>query len=439
MSRISVFGLGYVGTVCAACLAREGHRIIAVDVNRQKVDMVGGGRSPIVESDLDRLIAEGVEDGALSATSDSREAVLNSDLSFICVGSPSNGNGSLDTSYIKRVSRDIGTALRVKDSYHIVVVRSTVLPGTVGNTIIPLLEETSGKKLGVDFGVAVNPEFMRESDSVYDFYNPPKTVIGALKASDAEAVAKLFEGLSAPLIKTSIETAEMVKYADNAFHALKVVFANEIGNICEALGVDPHALMNIFCMDTKLNISPYYLKPGFAFGGSCLPKDVRALTYEARRLDVTTPALNAILPSNRHQIAVGLQRIISLGRKKIGILGLSFKAGTDDIRESPLVELTESLIGKGYDVRIYDRCISLARLCGGNKAYIEQRIPHIAKLMVTSAEEIVDHAELVVIGNKAPEFKDLIDMLGPGQEVVDLVGLLVEGSAEEVCAPLVEY
>ncbi len=432
MSRISVFGLGYVGTVCSACLAKEGHLVIAVDVNTEKVDIVRGGRSPIIEKDLDRLIADGVESGALTATADSLEAVLKSDLSFICVGSPSNGNGSLDTSYLERVSRDIGTALRGKDRYHVVVIRSTVLPGTVGKTVIPILEQASHKKAGVDFGVAMNPEFMRESDSVYDFYNPPKTVIGALHASDADRIAELFEGVSAPLIKTSIEIAEMVKYVDNAFHALKVVFANEIGNVCDALGIDAHIVMSIFCMDTKLNISPYYLKPGFAFGGSCLPKDVRALTYEAKRLDVDTPVLNAILPSNQHQIAIGLQRITMLQRKKIGILGLSFKAGTDDIRESPLVELTESLIGKGYDVRIYDRSISLARLCGGNKEYVERKIPHIARLMVSRIEEIVDHAEIVVIGNKAPEFDDVADLLKPGQEVVDLVGLAAERNAEEV-------
>ena len=433
MSRISVFGLGYVGTVCSACLAKEGHRIIAVDINLAKVDIVRSGRSPIIEKDLEQLIAEGVESGALQATTDSREAILNSELSFICVGSPSNGNGSLDRSYLERVSRDIGLALRGKDRYHVVVVRSTVLPGTVGRTVVPILEQISHKKAGVDFGVAMNPEFMRESDSVYDFYNPPKTVIGALNASDADAIGELFEGVSAPLIKTSIEIAEMVKYVDNAFHALKVVFANEIGNLCDALGIDAHVVMNIFCQDTKLNISPYYLKPGFAFGGSCLPKDVRALTYEAKRLDVNTPVLNAILPSNRHQIALGLQRIVSFHRKKIGILGLSFKAGTDDIRESPLVELTESLIGKGYDVRIYDRSISLARLCGGNKEYVERKIPHIARLMVPSLDEVVRHAEVIVIGNKAPEFDDVADRLKPDQSVVDLVGLSAERSAEEVC------
>jgi len=435
MSRISVFGLGYVGTVCSACLAKEGHRVIAVDINTQKVDIVRGGRSPIIEKDLEQLIAEGVESGALTATTDSREAVLESDLSFICVGSPSHGNGSLDTSYLERVSGDIGAALRRKDRYHVVVVRSTVLPGTVGNTVIPILERTSHKKAGVEFGVAMNPEFMRESDSVYDFYNPPKTVIGALHAPDADAIAELFEGVSAPLIRTSIEIAEMVKYVDNAFHALKVVFANEIGSICDALRIDAHIVMSIFCMDTKLNISPCYLKPGFAFGGSCLPKDIRALTYKAKRLDVNTPVLNAILPSNQHQIAIGLQRITAMQRRKIGILGLSFKAGTDDIRESPLVELTESLIGKGYDVRIYDRGISLARLCGGNKEYVERKIPHIARLMVSRIRDVLDHAEIVVIGNKAPEFRDVADLLRPGQELVDLVGL-AERSTEEAYAGL---
>jgi GDP-mannose 6-dehydrogenase len=299
--------------------------------------------------------------------------------------------------------------------------RSTVLPGTVRQVVIPALETASGKKAGRDFGVAMNPEFLRESTSVSDFHNPPKTVIGALSKSDADAVAALYDGLPGPLIKTSIEVAEMVKYVDNVFHALKVTFSNEIGDICKALGIDSHEVMNIFCQDTKLNISPYYLKPGFAFGGSCLPKDVRALTYKASRLDVNTPLLNAIIPSNQNHIEVGLKRIMSFEKKKIGFLGFGFKAGTDDLRESPVVELIERLLGKGCDIKIYDRNVSLARLFGANKQFIEQKIPHISKLMVSSVKDVLSHAEVVVIGNNAPEFRQVFDQHLNGQVFVDLV------------------
>jgi len=421
MSRISIFGLGYVGTVCSACLAQEGHCVIGVDVNKDKVDIINSGRSPIIEKDLEPLITESVKEGRLRATTDSKEAISKSDFSFICVGTPSNKNGSLNLSYIQRVSRDIGKALAEKEDYHIVVMRSSALPGTVGSTIIPTLEETSCKKAAVAFGVAVNPEFLRESSSIYDFYNPPKTIVGSLKTSDADAVAKLYRGLSAPLIQTSIEVAEMIKYVDNSFHALKVTFANEIGNICKALDVDSHAVMNIFCKDTKLNISPYYLKPGFAFGGSCLPKDVLALTYKANRLDINTPVLNAIIPSNQNQISVGLQRIMSLQKKKVGILGFAFKSGTDDLRESPMVELIESLLGKGYDIRIYDKSVSLAKLYGANKRFLEERIPHVSTLMVGTIDDILAHAEVIVIGNNASEFSNIFNLLRPDQHVIDLV------------------
>jgi len=424
--RISVFGLGYVGTVCVACFAKEGHQVVGVDVNKDKVDIINSGRSPIVENGLEALITKSVKEGRLTATTNSREATFMSDFSLICVSTPSNNNGSLNLSYIQRVSHDIGTALQEKDDYHIVVVRSTVLPGIVSNTIIPALENASSKKKDIDFGVVVNPEFLRESSSVHDFYNPPKIIVGSLKPSDANAVAELYKGFSAPLIKTSIEVAEMVKYVDNSFHALKVTFANEIGNICKALDIDSHAVMEIFCKDTKLNISPYYLKPGFAFGGSCLPKDVRALTYKASRLDINTPVLNAIIPSNQNQISVGLQRIMSLQKKKVGILGFAFKSGTDDLRESPMVELIESLLGKGYDIRIYDKSVSLAKLYGANKRFIEERIPHISKLMVGTTDDIVSHAEIIVIGNNASEFNDVLHRLRADQHVIDLVRI-VEG------------
>ena len=421
MSKISIFGLGYVGAVSAACFANEGHNVIGVDTNKTKVDIINSGRSPIIERDLESMIAKAVKSGKLRATDDSKDALLNSDISLICVGTPSNNNGSLDLKYIKRVSREIGLILKEKNEYHIVVARSTMLPGTIENTIIPILEETAGKKAGIDFGIAINPEFLRESTAVHDFYNPPKTVIGALKSKDADIIAKLYKDIRAPLIKTSIKIAEMVKYVDNSFHALKVTFGNEIGNICKALNIDSHAVMNIFCQDTKLNLSPYYFKPGFAFGGSCLPKDVRALTYKAKNLDVDIPVINAIFPSNNQQIKNALHRVIALGKKKIGVLGFAFKAGTDDLRESPIVELIEILLGKGYSIKIYDRNVTLAKLYGANKEFIEKRIPHIAELMVEDINNILDYSEILIFGNKSAEFVDILPKLKPEQYVIDLV------------------
>ncbi len=421
MIKISVFGLGYVGAVTTACLAQEGHYVIGVDPNQTKVKIINRGRSPIIEKDLEPMIANGVKAGRIRAITDSKEAVLNSDISLICVGTPSNGNGSLNLEYIERVSQEIGLAIKEKDDYHIVVVRSTMLPGTIENIIIPILENESCKKSGIDFGVAINPEFLRESTSVYDFYNPPKTVIGALKESDAEVVAGLYKGIDAPLIKTSIRVAEMVKYTDNVFHALKVTFGNEIGNICKALSIDSHEVMNIFCQDTKLNLSPYYLKPGFAFGGSCLPKDIRALTYKAKTIDINVPILNTILQSNEQQVKNSIQRVIAIGKKKIGILGFAFKTGTDDLRESPIVELIETLLGKGYDIKIYDKQVSLAKLFGANKEFIERRIPHVSKLMVEDIKEILNHSEVIIIGNKDKEFVNILPLLRGDQYIIDLV------------------
>ena len=421
MSRISIFGLGYVGAVSAVCFANEGHNVIGVDTNKTKVDIINSGRSPIIERDLESMIAKAVKSGKLRATNDSKDALLNSDISLICVGTPSNRNGSLDLKYIKRISHEIGLILKEKNEYHIVIARSTMLPGTIENTIIPILEETTGKKAGIDFGVAINPEFLRESTAVHDFYNPPKTVIGALESRDADIIAELYKDINAPLIKTSIRVAEMVKYVDNIFHALKITFGNEIGNICKALNIDSHAVMNIFCQDTKLNLSPYYFKPGFAYGGSCLPKDVRALIYKAKNLDVDVPVLHAISQSNEKQIKFAVQRIIALGKKKIGVLGFAFKAGTDDLRESPIVELIEILLGKGYNIKIYDKNVSLAKLYGANKEFIEKHIPHIAELMVEDINNIIDHSEVIIIGNKSKEFVDILPKLKPVQYVIDLV------------------
>lgn len=422
--RISMFGLGYVGAVSAGCLARDGHEVIGVDPYQPKVDLINGGNTPVIEKEIGEIIAEAASSGALRATADAVEAVHATDLSMICVGTPSQLNGSLDLKYVRNVCEQIGAALKEKDGFHLVVARSTMLPGSMKAVVIPTLEEYSGKQAGVDFGVCNNPEFLREGTAVYDFDHPPKTVIGEYDPRSGDILAEIYARLDAPLIRTDIETAEMVKYTDNVWHALKVGFANEIGNICKAAGIDGHKVMDIFCQDLKLNLSPYYLKPGFAFGGSCLPKDVRALTYKARMLDVETPILGAIMPSNQRQIETGLKMVMEKGRKRIGILGFSFKAGTDDLRESPLVELVERLIGKGYDLRLYDRNVNIARLVGANRDYILNRIPHIAKLMEDGIEPVLDHAEVVVIGNRAEEFSGIPERLREGQVLIDLVRIV---------------
>lgn len=419
--NISVFGLGYVGSVSAGCLTTLGHSVTGVDVNPLKVDMINSGQSPVIEQDLDDLIAQGVEQGQITATTVAGEAIAASDVSLICVGTPSNGNGNLNLTYVERVCQEIGEALATADQYHVVVVRSTMLPGSIEERVIPVLEKASGRRARRDFGVAFNPEFLREGTAVHDFYNPPFTLVGATDPRGAEIAAEAYQKIDAPLLVVPVKVAEMVKYANNAFHALKVTFANEIGNVCKEQGIDSHQVMDIFCMDEKLNLSAYYLKPGFAFGGSCLPKDLRALLYQGRHLDLSLPVLESILPSNELQVKRGFDLIDKTGKKKIGVLGFSFKAGTDDLRESPLVELIETLIGKGYDVRVYDKNVSLARLHGANRAYIEREIPHIATLMCSSMEEVLEKSEVIVIGNKAPEFSQVPERVNDGQIVLDLV------------------
>jgi GDP-mannose 6-dehydrogenase len=435
--KISVFGLGYVGAVSAGCFAQDYHDVIGVDPYQPKVDLINRGQTPVIEKDIGEIIAAAVENKTLRATTDVREALSNSAISLICVGTPSQLNGSLDLKYIKNVCQQIGAALKDKEAFHLVVVRSTMLPGSMANVVIPTLETASGKKAGKDFGICNNPEFLREGTAVYDFRHPPKTVIGEIDARSGDVLASLYERLDAPLIRTNVETAEMVKYSDNVWHALKVSFANEIGNICKAAAIDGHKVMEIFCQDTKLNLSPYYLKPGFAFGGSCLPKDVRALTYKARSLDIEVPVLNAIMPSNQYQIEKGLKMIIGKGHKKVGFLGFSFKAGTDDLRESPLVEVIERLLGKGYDVRLYDRNVNVARLVGVNRDYILSHIPHISKLMMESIEAVLAHAQTVVIGNGDKAFNAVPDLLHADQVLVDLMGIgpsrSEEGRYDGIC------
>lgn len=429
--RISIFGLGYVGAVSAGCLASDGHEVIGVDPYQTKVDLINKGISPIIEKDIGEMIAKTAAEGKLRATMDVREAVMGSDISLICVGTPSQLNGNLDLSYVRRVCEEIGAAIKEKDSFHVVVGRSTMLPGSMLNVVIPSLEQASGKKAGVDFGVCNNPEFLREGTAVYDYYHPPKTVIGESDTRAGDMLVELYKQMDAPMIRTDLETAEMVKYTDNNWHALKVAFANEIGNVCKAVGIDGHKVMEIFCQDTKLNLSPYYMKPGFAFGGSCLPKDVRALTYKGRSLDLELPVLNAIMPSNQHQIEKAIDMIANKGKRKVGILGFAFKAGTDDLRESPIVDVIERLIGKGYELKLYDKNVNLAALTGANRDYILNHIPHISKLMVESMQEVMDFAETIVIGNGANEFKPVPANLKPGQVVVDLVRISKEMSSAQ--------
>ncbi len=419
--KLSILGLGYVGTVTSACFARDGHEVVGVDINPQKVALLNDGKSPIVEEEIGDMVMEVVRSGRLRATTDVHEAIMNTDLSLICVGTPSNGNGSLSLHSVVGACRSLAQVLRHKKEYHLIVLRSTVLPGTVNRMVIPLLEQESGKKLCNGFGLCFNPEFLREGSSVKDFYAPPFTVIGARDRATAARAQELYKDLNAPVYLTSIETAEIVKYASNAYHALKIAFANEIGAYCKTLGIDSHEVMDIFSTDTKLNISTAYLKPGFAFGGSCLPKDLRAILYEAKIHDMQLPVLQAILPSNELHLQRAVDLITSQRKKRVGLLGLSFKAGTDDLRESPLVKLTEILLGKGFELKIYDRDVSLARLIGANKEYIEREIPHLSCFLQRSLQEVIDFAEVLVIGNNDPEFAGILERRRPEQIIIDLV------------------
>lgn len=426
--KVSVFGLGYVGSVSAAAFADDGHDVVGVDVVEDKVSAVNEGRSPIVEPGLGDLLRRGVDAGRLRATTSTEDAVRATDLSLICVGTPSRKNGSLDLTYLTRVCDEIGQVLRDKDAYHVVVVRSTVLPGTTHGTVIPALEAASGKKYGEGFGVSVNPEFLREGTALRDFTHPPLTLVGHNHAADAAPTKALYQNIDAPLFSASIRVAEMIKYTSNTWHAVKVVFANEIGNLCKRLGVDSHEVMDIFCQDNKLNLSPYYLKPGFAFGGSCLPKDVRALQYRAKELDLEMPLVASVLASNHLQVEHAIDRIVETGRKKVGLLGFSFKADTDDLRESPMVILAEALLGKGYELSIYDRNVSMARLVGANKQYITEQIPHLSRHLCESIDQVIDQSDVIVIGNAAPEFSDAVTRCRPDQVVVDLVRIPLDFS-----------
>lgn len=432
--RISVFGLGYVGTVSAGCLSAAGHTVVGVDTNPQKVDCINSGHAPIIEPEIDALIEEGVRKGRLRATTVPEDAILSSELSLVCVGTPSLGNGNLDSSHVERACEEIGIALQRKATSHLVIIRSTLLPGTTDDILIPRLEAASGRRHGPDLGVCYNPEFLREGSSVKDFYDPPKIVIGQDDVANGRSVAELFVALDAPVVRTSIRVAEMVKYVDNAFHALKVSFANEIGNICKEAGVDSHEVMSIFCADRKLNLSAAYLKPGFAFGGSCLPKDLRALTYHAKRCDVETPLLSAILSSNGHQIRLGIERIASFQKKRIAFVGMSFKPSSDDLRESPLVAIIETLLGKGYSVRVYDPNVSMNRLIGANRRYVDEHLPHLSSILVDSLEDLLAESEVIVLGHSSEDGRSATRAARSGQVVLDLVGV---GRGVRTCAQYV--
>ncbi len=426
--KISIFGLGYVGCVSAACLAKEGHDVIGVDVNPTKVEIVNRGECPIVESGMSELIKEMANSQRLRATTNTQEAIDNSDLSLVCVGTPSNANGSLDLSYVERVCQEIGSALRSKTDRHTLVIRSTMLPGTIESVVVPALEAYSERRAGRDFGVCINPEFLREGTSLRDFYAPPFTLIGADDEQTANLVRQLYATINAQVLVTPVKTVEMVKYVCNCFHALKISFANEVGNICKSLGIDSHEVMEVFCQDTKLNLSAYYLKPGFAFGGSCLPKDLRAINYKAKQLDIEVPLLSSLLQSNRLQVERAVEMVLRTGKNRIGVLGFSFKAGTDDLRESPMVSLIETLIGKGFQLAVYDRDVSLARLFGANKEFIERGIPHISQLMRSSLDEVLETSDLLIVGNKSEEFREIESKLRADQVVIDLVRLFEKTS-----------
>lgn len=418
--RISIFGLGYVGAVTGACLAKEGHEVTGVDPDPHKLDLIRSGKSPIVEEGLDELMAETVQSGKLRVSGDYREAVAETELSLICVGTPSRPNGSLKTDFVERVSGEIGQAIKAKGSYHSVVVRSTVLPGTTEKLVIPALSRETGGAPNESYGVSMNPEFLREGVSIFDFYNPPYTVIGTDSPEEFERVKAMYVNVPGEFIHCKLPTAEAIKYGCNIFHALKITFANEMGMLCKQLGVDSREALEVICRDTKLNISARYMKPGFAYGGSCLPKDMRAYTSKARELDVWLPMFEGSLQSNKLQIERAAEKIMAKGSKKVTMLGISFKEGTDDLRESPLVTLAEILIGKGFDLRIFDPNVEYASLYGSNKQYIDSELPHLKKILV-SADEAIEHGDTIVFGHNAPVYNELIHKIGQGKKVVDLV------------------
>jgi GDP-mannose 6-dehydrogenase len=424
VKNISVFGLGYVGAVSLACLARDGHRVVGVDIDPVKLDLIRSRKSPILEEGIQELMADVVDSGRVSVTTDVGRALRDTELSFICVGTPSASNGSQDLGAILRLAEQLGAALRHKDGFHTIVIRSTVQPGTVEEKIEPLLESRSGRKSGVDFGLCFQPEFLREGTSIRDYDHPPYTIVGGNCEAAVNAVREVFQHLDARFLVTSIRVAEALKMSCNAFHALKITFANEVGRVSEVLGIDPHEVMRLVCADQRLNISSAYLKPGFAFGGSCLPKDLRALTHIAKQNDVALPMLSSLLDSNRAHIEHAVEKILRLGRPKVGMLGLSFKTGTDDLRESPLVQVAKRLIGEGCELRIFDPEVQLSRLLGANRSYIDAHIPHLGSLLCSSLAEMLEPSQVILVGLQQPALNEgLQARVRPDHHVVDLVNL----------------
>ena len=422
--KISIFGLGYVGAVSLACLARDGHQVIGVDIDETKLELIRGGKTPVVEEGMVDLMDSVVASGRVSVTSDVHQAVLDSDLSLICVGTPSAANGSQDQGAVLRIAADLGRAMRQKTAAHTFVFRSTLVPGTVEDSLRPIIEEHAGKKDGEDFHLCFQPEFLREGSSIRDYDKPPFTVVGANHADAAEHLRELFGHLPCDFITTSVRSAEMMKYCCNNFHALKITFANETARLCASLGVDAFEVMDLVCRDTQLNISPAYLKPGFAFGGSCLPKDLRATSYLAKMRDVELPMLSNILASNRNHVDLAIDQVLETGKRKVGFMGLSFKTGTDDLRESPLVTLAEHLIGKGLELAIYDPEVHLSRLLGANRRFIETRLPHLGALLRGEIREVIDEAEVIVVGMSDPAIRDALSShTRSDQVVIDLVNL----------------
>lgn len=420
--KISVFGLGYVGAVSCACLPELGHDVIGVDISAPKVTMINDGQSPVVEEGINELIGAAVKAGKLRATDDVEAAILGSDVSLISVATPSNPNYTPNLTAVDAVIRSIGAAIRKKDGHHTLVLRSTVQPGTTEDRILPLLEESSGRKVGDGLSLVFNPEFLREGSSVKDFHQPPQTVIGSLDEKGYEIMEKMYEGLPGVFVRTSCRVAESVKYLCNVFHALKIVFANEAGSVLKASGLDGREVMKIFCQDTQLNISSAYLRPGFAFGGSCLPKEVKGFLTLARDLDVPIPALAGLLDSNEAHIKRAYQLIARDGRKKIALFGLAFKPGTDDMRDSPLVTLAEQLLGKGFDIAIYDDFVKLSRLLGKNKEFIDREIPHLDKLLRDTPEGALDGAEVIVVGHADAKARAAIAARSANCRIIDLSG-----------------
>jgi len=442
--NISVFGLGYVGSVTAVCLAKNGHFVIGIDIKQEKVEAINEGKSPVFEKGVDELISKVVADGNLKATISVKEAIKNTDISLICVGTPSNLDGSINLEHIKRVCSDIGGALKTENKFHVVVIRSTILPGTTEGVLIPILERESGKKVFKDFGVCVNPEFMREGHAIYDFYNPERIVIGATdkkpffqkesftketlslvsNKKSGDLVEEIYKGINAPVVRVDIKTAEMIKYVDNTFHGMKVAFANEIGTLCKKLGINGREVMKIFCMDRKLNLSSYYFTPGFAFGGSCIPKDLRAILHKAKELEVDSPLIESILDSNQRHIDRAAELIMKQNKKKIGIFGLTFKSGTGDTRESPAIPMITKLLEKGYlklfekgyDIQIYEPYINISE--------IEEMLPHIAPLVESSFEELVEKSEVLVVTKNEEIFKRIPALMNEDQILVDLAGVV---------------